>query len=188
MILLINICKEEMHYLEFVQPIIDIVKETQTLYIVKHYTQLTDAIIDAAEKIIICGTSLHDFAYLNNLDAFDFLQQDDFNKPVLAICGGMQILALQFGCKLDDGQEIGLQSVLFEKEFLGIQGIREVYCLHKKIIVEDVVFKKNFIVSARTDCVQAITHKEKPFYGTLFHPEVRNKELMKNFLIAHHTR
>ena len=185
MILLINICGEELHYLEFVQPIIDIVKETQALYIVKHYSQLTPAIIDSADKIIICGTSLHDFEYLNHLEAFDFLKQSGFNKPILAICGGMQILALQFGCRLGDGQEIGLQSVDFGKKFLEIEGVREVYCLHNKTIVEDALFKKQFIVNARTkdtQYIQAITHKTKPFYGILFHPEVRNKDLIKNFV------
>jgi GMP synthase (glutamine-hydrolysing) len=31
-------------------------------------------------------------------------------------------------------------------------------------------------------CVQAIKHKTKPIYGVLFHPEVRNQEILKNFV------
>jgi GMP synthase (glutamine-hydrolysing) len=30
--------------------------------------------------------------------------------------------------------------------------------------------------------VQAVKHKERPIYGVLFHPEVRNKNLILEFL------
>jgi len=179
MILLINICKEEMHYLEFVKPVQDIVKAEGLKCVVKHYTQIDDAAIESAEKIIICGTSLADFGYLKRIDAFDFLKT--IKKPVLAICGGMQILCMQFGCRLGDGTEIGLKSINFEKEFLGISGERDVYCLHNKMIIEDENLKQ-FEIFSRTGAIQAIKHKTRPLYAVLFHPEVRNKDLIRNFV------
>jgi GMP synthase-like glutamine amidotransferase len=33
-----------------------------------------------------------------------------------------------------------------------------------------------------TKCIQAIKHKQKNIYGVLFHPEVRNQEILKNFI------
>ena len=40
----------------------------------------------------------------------------------------------------------------------------------------------NFNILAETNSIQAIKHKEKPFYGIMFHPEVRNEEIVKNFI------
>jgi GMP synthase (glutamine-hydrolysing) len=34
-----------------------------------------------------------------------------------------------------------------------------------------------------TKCVQIIKHKIKPIYGVLFHPEVRNPEIIKHFIL-----
>ncbi len=184
MILIINTCSEEMHYLEFVQPIIDIVKSAGAQFAVAHYTQLTSIAAARADKIIICGTSLHDFGYQAYLERFVFLQS--YDKPVLGICAGMQIIAQTFGCTLTDGREIGMKTALFEKEFLGIAAgeSREIYCLHKKIIADDLTLKKQFIVCAKTEpgYVQAIRHKEKSFFGILFHPEVRNKDVITHFV------
>jgi len=47
-------------------------------------------------------------------------------------------------------------------EFLGVEGVKQVYYLY------------NFYVLPET-------FHEKNFYGTLFHPEVRNKEIILNF-------
>ena len=42
---------------------------------------------------------------------------------------------------------------------------------------------KDFEILAKSKkCVQAIKHKSKPIYGILFHPEVRNKWIIKRFL------
>jgi len=41
---------------------------------------------------------------------------------------------------------------------------------------------EEFEISAySSSCIQAIKHKTKPLYGTLFHPEVRNKNIIINF-------
>jgi hypothetical protein len=53
MILLISTCNEALHEREFVDPI-------ATIGTVRHYNDVTQADIDAADKIIICGTSLKD--------------------------------------------------------------------------------------------------------------------------------
>ena len=44
------------------------------------------------------------------------------------------------------------------------------------------ILPKDFIKFTKSKIPQAIKHKEKKIYGVLFHPEVRNKELILNFV------
>jgi GMP synthase (glutamine-hydrolysing) len=184
MILIINVCKEEMHYFEFVKPIEDILKKLEEPFITKPYSEVTKRDLDSSHRIIITGTSLKDMSYSSpkNILKFKFLLS--YNKPVLAICGGMQLLCMIHGCKLVKGQEIGLHNINFYAEFLGVNGSREVYELHNMVIKDDVVLKKNFSVYSKTTHIQAVKHKHFKRYGVLFHPEVRNKDLIVNFLYA----
>ena len=73
-------------------------------------------------------------------------------------------------------KEIGLIIVNFKKEFLGLKGKKHVYNLH-----ENYVDSKKFETFAKSKVPQAVKHKTKSIYGTLFHPEVRNKEIIANF-------
>ncbi len=182
MILIINICKEEMHYYEFVKPVEDILIKAEQSFVTKRYTELTKKDLDSAHRIIITGTSLKDMSYSNpkNISKFKFLLS--YNKPVLAICGGMQLLCMLYSCKLVKGQAIGLHNINFNAEFLKINGSREVYELHNMAIKDDAVLKKNFNIYSKTEYIQAVKHKHFKHYGVLFHPEVRNKDLIVNFL------
>lgn len=42
MILLINTCKEKLHYYEFVKSIEDILKENKIKFFTQHYNEITD--------------------------------------------------------------------------------------------------------------------------------------------------
>jgi anthranilate/para-aminobenzoate synthase component II len=176
MILIINLCKERLHYYEFVKPILDIVKDN---YLLVDYHELNEKNRNRVDKIIICGTSLQDFHYLKHMHRFEFLK--DIDKPVLGICAGMHILCLLHGCELANGNAVGLKKVEF-KNFLGMDGDMEVYELHNKIVKDDAALHKNFQICSKDKYVQAVKHKTLPHYGTMFHPEVRNKDLIRNFL------
>ena len=189
MILIINVCKERLHYFEFVKPIEDILKGD---FFTKSYLEISEEDLEMADKVIICGTSLKDFDYFNNLEKFSWLK--DFEKPILGICAGCQIINSVFGGfvgdegkhnnsmrnkKLKDRKEIGFFGISFKKNFLGYEGKLDVYELHKLSIVK---IPKDFESCAENDKgIQFIKHKEKDIYGTLFHPEVRNKEIVLNF-------
>lgn len=162
MILIISICKEKLHELEFVKPIKDILQDNNIKYFVKHYKKINDRDINKSDKIIICGTSLKDNDFLENVNKFEWLK--DFGKPVLGICGGAHIIGLIFGYKIRKEQEIGLNEINIDEEFLGVKGKRQVYHLHNLWVLPE-LWK----------------HKTKPIYGVLFHPEVRNKEIILNF-------
>ncbi len=159
MILLINICKEKLHELEFVKPIEDITKKLGKTKVV-HYKNLKNKDIQQADKIIICGTSLKDNEFLKHLDKFSWIK--NCKKPILGICGGSHIIGLILGGKIRKKTEIGLKRTKL-KNFLGITGEKEVYHLHNLQVLPE-TFQKNNL------------------YATLFHPEVRNKEIILNFI------
>lgn len=179
MILIIDLCNNPLHAREFVKPIEDVLENEHIEYAITSYRAIDDKTIKQADKIIISGTSLADFDYLKHAQAFSFLKT--FNNPVLGICGGMQLLCTTFDCKLVKGSEIGLKPLQFTGAFLGIDSTRDVYCLHNLAVKNDAAFKRYFDVYAKTKYIQAVKHKKKPFYGVLFHPEVRNKDMIRNF-------
>jgi GMP synthase-like glutamine amidotransferase len=179
MILLISVCSEELHYFEFVKPIETILSEKKIKFVTRSYGKLnTDEILEA-EKIIICGTSLKDNEFLEHLERFDWIKR--YDKPILGICAGMQIIALKCGGKLLKKQEIGLKDVDFDEEFFGLRDKARVYCLHNNEISPSSL-NEFFITGKSEKCVEAIKHKTQPLYGVLFHPEVRNKEMIVNFV------
>ena len=172
MILIVNVCKEKLHYYEFVKPIEEILKKKDIHFVTKHYSEITKFDLTGCNKIIICGTSLKDNQFLNDLDKFDWITIE--TKQILGICAGMQIIGLHCGGKLKNKAEIGYYTESF-KNFLGLNGDHEVYHLHNNYIE----FKDNFAVLGYGDIVQAVKYRN--LYGVLFHPEVRNKDLIVNF-------
>jgi len=171
-VLIISVCKEDLHMLEFVKPIGDILSKNDVDYFVQRYDELKNADIDNADKIIIAGTSLHDNDYLRY--DFEFLRST--RKPVLGICAGMQLIGRAYGLSLKQNTEIGFYDEDFTEEFLGLSGKQNVYHLHNYYIDFN---NSEFIVFADN---QAVKHNRKEIYGVLFHPEVRQKELIKKFI------
>jgi GMP synthase-like glutamine amidotransferase len=179
MILIISTCKERLHYYEFVRPIEEIVKSTGKKFFTKHYFDVKISDLEKVDRVIICGTALKDFEYDREMMAFSWLR--GFEKPVLGICAGMQILVKIFDGNLKDKEEIGLIQVKFEKDFLGIDKGKEVevYALHNSGINNLVDFE---IYGKSKNQIQAVKLKDKEFYGVMFHPEARNREIVKEFL------
>ncbi|MEF8848228.1 MAG: gamma-glutamyl-gamma-aminobutyrate hydrolase family protein [Candidatus Thermoplasmatota archaeon] len=176
MILVLNICKEVLHSLEFVKPIEDIIKRNGSNYVTHKYDEIEEKKIIKFDKVIICGTSLYDSFYLKNIERFKWIKS--FKKPILGICAGMQILLLINGGTLHKNKEIGLKRIYFKKEFLGLNREVEVYELHKYYVSS----KKVNVYAESSFCPQAIKFRDYPYYGVLFHPEVRNKILINEFI------
>ena len=184
MILLINTCKEKLHYFEFVRPIRDILKGENAKFFVKNYKEVNNKDLDNAEKVIICGTSLkdNDFSLSENLKFFEWIR--NFDKPILGICGGMQVIGRIFNALIRKEIEIGFFREKFEKSFLGIESGKEIEVYHLHNYYADFFRIRDFdcVCVAENKVTQAVKHKIKDIYGVLFHPEVRNKEIIKNFL------
>jgi len=169
MILIINTCKEKLSEIEFVKPIENIVGDCIT----KHYSDITAEDIEQADKIIIAGTALKDFDYLEG--NFDWLKDTD--KPVLGICAGMQLIAQAHNIPVEDFVTIGPRIVQVTTENTLAEGNFNAYFLHTKTGTGD------FQVLATTDgkaCM--IKHPNKDIYGVIFHPEVMNENIIRRFI------
>lgn len=176
MILVISTCAKKLHELEFVKPIEDILIKDKIKFKTIHYSKLTINLINKSSKIIICGTSLADNQFIKNIRYFEFIK--NYNKPILGICAGMHILGLVYGEKLKKEKQIGSIEIEFIEPFLNMKGKHQVYALHGLYTEFP---SKEFITYVYHSCPQAVKHKSLPYYGVLFHPEVRNKKLIEEF-------
>lgn len=179
MILVINICKEKLHYLEFVKPIEDILKRERVGFFTKGYREINPKDLDRVDKVIICGTSLMDNQFMENIDRFSWIKE--FEKPILGICGGFEVIGKLFKGILRKEPQIGFFHEKFHKNFLGLIGSKEVYHLHHYYIDFSELDTFESYCTSDSEMVQAVKHVEKNIYAVLFHPEVRQKEMIINF-------
>jgi GMP synthase (glutamine-hydrolysing) len=172
MILVVDVCSEKLHYYEFVKPVVDLLESEEVL--VSHYDDLETKDLERCDKVIICGTSLADNKFLDDIEKFKWLK--DFDKPVLGICAGFQIFGEVFGGKMGKKLEIGFFREEFVEDFLGLSGEVEVYHLHNNYVD----FPLDWRIYSGVEFAQAV--RKGNFYGVLFHPEVRNKEMILRFI------
>ncbi len=175
-VLVVSLCKYELHESEFVRPVLNILIDNCINYSFKNYKDINSDLVEYFDKIILCGTGLLDNDFLNNLNNFNWIL--NYNGDILGICAGMQILGLVYGGNLKKKTEIGFYSEEFNFNFLGLTGKKEVYHLHNNYICD--WEKIGFKVYSTSNIPQAV--KRNSFYGVLFHPEIRNKDLILNFL------
>ncbi len=176
-VLVIDINYEKLHSLEYVRPIENILKENNSNYEIKNYKEEIE--LNKYSHIIISGTSLKNFAYEKHLDKFGFIKT--FNGKIFGICAGAQIISKVFGEKIIEKKEIGLIKINLNRDDKIIENLKfplEIYGLHKKSFGSF----ENFNIILKGEIEELIKHKEKPIYACLFHAEVRNKELIKNFI------
>jgi len=117
-----------------------------------------------------------------------------FNKPILGICYGHQIIAKVYGgsVKNENRSEFG-KKILFKKNFSELtknffskKNYTQVWMSHTDVVDK---LPKNFkiIGSTREFKNAAIENKSLKIYGVQFHPEVfhtiKGKILIKNFIL-----
>lgn len=167
--------KDSLGYYEFVLPITQVVRELEG-YKVKHYLEVGSEDLADCSKVILSGTALKDNVTLRRPEKLSWLRALD--KPVLGICAGMQTISLVFDVSLVKSVEIGMTQVFTVNENSLFSTSLEAYSLHNYSVAPS----EHFEVLAKSSlCIQAIKHKKKPIYGVLFHPEVRNEEILKRF-------
>ena len=175
-ILLVSTCKEALSEREFVHPISIVLGSIE--HQILHYSKCTKNTIKSFDKIIICGTSLKDNKYLENLDTFKKTFQK-FSRPILGICSGMQVVCSIFNGKIVQNVEIGMtDSETLESNEL-CTGKFQAYNMHTNSVDN----LADFIVLAKNkNSIQVIKHKTKNIFGVSFHPEVRNENIISNFI------
>ncbi len=177
MITIISTCKYKLSEEEFVRPIVEIVKGFGLDYGIRRYNERIE--IDDRSKVIICGTALRDFDYLNYIDNFTWLT--DYDGEVLGICAGYNILAMVYSNELEEVKKIGVYDVMVVKDNpLVEKGSIRSYFLHTYAL--KMINNNLECLAVQDDEICIFKVKNKNFYGVSFHPEVLNKEIITNFL------
>jgi len=187
-VLLVSLCREPLHEREFVQPVKAVLAQAGHVCTTTHYTaiptdaQATARLLDAYSHVILCGTSLQDDDYLKDVERFAWLRTT--TTPVLGICAGMQLLGLLHGGTLRKQTEIGYYREELQ-DFLGLDGEVEVYHLHNHAVdFHNTGFTLCSNGADASAVAQAVSKKNERgawLYGVLFHPEVRQHELLRRF-------
>jgi GMP synthase-like glutamine amidotransferase len=161
---------------EFVLPIVSVVEPLDGC-VTKHFLDIQSATFNDYSKIILSGTALKDHATLQQIEKFNWIKK--CTTPILGICAGMQTISLAFDATLTSCLHIGMAEITTLKDNLLFEGDFKAYELHNLSVQQS----KNFVVLAQSSrCVEAIKHQNKDIYGVLFHPEVRNQEIIERFL------
>jgi GMP synthase-like glutamine amidotransferase len=168
--------RDSLGYYEFVLPIVEVAKGLEPCMI-KHYIEVADTDLSKCSRVILSGTALKDNATLEQHKKFQWLKTLD--KPVLGICAGMQTIGAVFGLKVPRCLEIGMTEVKTLVPNQLSSGTFKAYSLHNFSVASS----ENFEVLAESKkCLQVLKHKQMQLYGILFHPEVRNADILKRFI------
>ena len=176
MTLIISTCKEKLSELEFVRPLQRIVGMNVT----KHHRDVTPDDIARAERIIISGTALKDFGYLEH----DWGWLKTCEKPVLGICAGWHVMLKAvptYPVGLTGDVVIGPRGVEVVVPNPLASGTFSAYFLHTKngMGVFDVLAVTETAAGPK-GCM--FKHPSRALYACSFHPEVMNPDIIRNFL------
>lgn len=161
---------------EFVLPVISIVEEIDEC-VVKHYLELHSKNLASFDRIILSGSALKNTVTLEKKDLFEWIK--DCNIPILGICAGMQTIGLVFEGYLKRCCEIGMTEIFTLKTNPLFSSRFKAFSLHNHEIIPSDEFE---VLAKSAKCVQAMKHRRKEIYGVLFHPEVRNREILQKFV------
>lgn len=164
---------------EFVCPVAHIVHRAGREWRETHFSEMKSDGLTSAEGIILCGTALKDNLFATKVQEFSWLRT--ISVPVLGICAGMQLLCRVFGGTIRPGCEIGMTTVRVDTPdpLLCKHPAFPAYELHSYSCDPP---RGWLTIAVSDECVQAIRHPEKPLYGVMFHPEVRNDWVVEQFL------
>ncbi|MBN2102156.1 MAG: TIGR00289 family protein [Candidatus Aenigmarchaeota archaeon] len=174
--LIIDSCdrKDSLSKDEFVLPI---AKAVGYDCFVRHFSEVGEKDLKKCKRVIISGSPFGDFESTKHLEKFKWLKT--FEKPVLGICAGHQVIGLVFGSEIKNGKIIGMKNIKAAKKNELIPKDIEGYCMHSQIITKPEGFD---IIAKSGNFIEAIKHKKRPIFGVQFHPEVRNHAIIQRFL------
>jgi GMP synthase-like glutamine amidotransferase len=177
MILIVDMNSSEgsLGFFEFVLPIVSIVGREDCE--VTNYSDIRETDLEECDAIVLSGVPLKDNKFMEQKEEFGWIK--DCGKPILGICAGMQIIGMLFGSSIIESKEIGMTDVKMEKENALFSSNLRVYELHNYSVEPSDEFE---VLAVSEKCVQAIKHKDRDIYGVLFHPEVRNREIIERFI------
>lgn len=172
-----NYKKDSLGFSEFVLPLVSVVSLFQEETI-KHYLEVDEKDLESCDRIILSGTALKDNETLRHAENFGWVK--DCERPILGICAGMQTMGLVFGCRLRESLGIGMTQIRTVKRNPLFSLTFRAYELHNYMLEPCGAFD---VLAESENGVEAVKHQKKQIYGVLFHPEVRNREIIERFLL-----
>jgi anthranilate/para-aminobenzoate synthase component II len=176
MVVDMNWQKDSLGYSEFVAPIVSTVEPLEECR-VRHFSEISRKDLDASSKVVLSGTTLKDFTTLKHLDKFSWVRT--YRKPVLGICAGIQTICKVFGEPLTSCLQVGMTDIETEALNPLFEGRFRAYALHSLSVTPNHTFA---VLAKSSKCVEAVKHREREIYGVLFHPEVRNPQILWRFV------
>ncbi len=179
--LIIKTNKDVLSDFEFVNPIKRALSDVNIDFGISDYKNF-NFVLDEYDKIIITGTNLQDFDYLNEEVLLHFKKLLSLNKSVLGICSGMHVISSVFKVPLVDVREIKVKYVKIKG------GWTKVFLMHNKSLDYKSALKKfNILSKTKVKGVyipQIVVDKSCRFFGFQFHPEVFNENLIVDFALG----
>lgn len=168
---------------DFSEPVLRVVQENNLKARVLDYTKLSRNVLEEADGVILSASPMGNDIVEHHFPYYQWLLS--YQKPVLGICAGHQIMGRIFGANLIRNQEAeeGFVKILIQVKdeiFNGYAANFEAFQQHQDSITCPAVFK---ILASSSKCEnQVMKHCRLPMYGVEFHAEISNRELIKNFL------
>ncbi len=171
---------ESLSYYEFVLPISTILMHLNISHTIRYWRE--EGNLKGTQGCILCGTALADNEFVSDMSRFSWIASSSI--PILGICAGMQVLSLVAGGTLKEEPIIGMQEITSLEtgpyELMGLHKQFSGFELHKYITDIPSSCTPLAISGER---VVAMRHQTRPWYGVMFHPEVRNEWVLDQFIM-----
>lgn len=168
---------------EFVDPLTTLVHQSGYDYHLVEYRELVNLELDQYSAIILSGSPCGNDIVDHHLSWFDFLEW--WKKPLLGICAGHHLVGSYFGSRLirESEKEIGtvnVELVQYDPVFEGLSNNFQAEAMHH----DSITLPDGFTVLARTRSCRNVVMKRNGYvwYTFQFHPEIRNRKIIENFL------
>ncbi len=178
MIVILDCTRQDLPLLkqEFVSQVASIVERGGHQVMVLPLT--TTEVPDNLQGVILTGTALKDDQYLVH-GIPKWLMK--WTGPVLGICAGMQLIVVAGGGTIIPSEKIGMTEITVTSDDKIFSGKERFHAweLHQSGVKPTESMK---VLARSASGVQAVLCPDRPWYGVLFHPEVRNEWVIINFL------
>jgi GMP synthase (glutamine-hydrolysing) len=129
---------------------------------------------------------------LTEIDTSLYLEKVDIllksTLPILGICFGHQIIGMHFGANISKGEERrGDEEIEILRTSQLFTDINTKLIVQQEAHLEEITLPNEFVLIATSKGTnnEAMEHKNRPIWGTQFHPEVSGEigqKIIKNFL------
>ena len=124
------------------------------------------------DAIVLSGGSLFSVAHNKKRYSKELEIIKNYEKPILGVCLGFELINFAFGEKLElmdkiEKGKIRIKQISKDKLFNSIPKEFEVYESHRWIITKNRFLKS---IAKSKDGIEAVKHPEKNIWGVQFHP------------------